>query len=72
MLTQIYAYKPSCNVEPVTRASLARLGMSGRAWSMDTGPGNIQPMMLGAYKFRKNKYCDRQKPTFSSRLNNES
>src|SRR4029434_9583181 len=38
---------------PITfvRASLACLGIS-REWRRDTGPGNIQPMMLGACKFR--------------------
>src|SRR4029434_6986236 len=35
------------------RASLACLGISG------SGPGNIQPMMLGACKFRRKKmYCE--------------
>ena len=47
--------EPSYNVEPAVSASLVCLSMSGRAWSMDTDPGNIQPMMLGACKFRKRK-----------------
>src|SRR4029434_2490129 len=42
--------------------------MSGHLseWRRDTGPGNIQPMMLVACKFRVS-----QPPTFSSRLVNE-
>src|SRR4029434_2487704 len=42
----------------LVRASLACLGISGSGGGIDTGPGNIQPMMLGACKVRKNNYCE--------------
>src|SRR4029434_7948164 len=48
------------------RASLACLGISGSGGGIDTGLGNIQPMMLGAYKFSKKKYV------VSSRLVSDS